>query len=134
MLTYGLCPKSLDFWSSDLLIIICKLGMLGFFFKFLNLSIKLTCHVMCSLYGVFLCCCVLCILLIMTIHMLHCINHGCGFGCGHNVCAFASTYCFLRACQVLRILVKNVGNTADRQTYTDRQTDYCNPLAHARWG
>ena len=29
----GFCPKSQDFLSSDLLIIICKLGMLGFFFN-----------------------------------------------------------------------------------------------------
>ena len=31
-------PKSQDFWSSDLLIIICKLGMLGFFFNMAPLS------------------------------------------------------------------------------------------------
>ena len=34
----GFCPKSQDFWSSDLLIIICKLGMLGFFFNMASLS------------------------------------------------------------------------------------------------
>ena len=32
----GFCPKSQDFWSPDLLI--CKLGMLGFFFNMVPLS------------------------------------------------------------------------------------------------
>ena len=34
----GFCPKSQDFWSSDLLNIICKLGMLGYFFNMAPLS------------------------------------------------------------------------------------------------